>query len=1123
MMMRNCLGHNTIANTLFSSNGTKETDSAMSGGGAVIEYSYCNSDTPTNSCFPETLYENVTYTIQSCIFQHNTVSVTYPTDAHGNEYLYQSEFGRGGGLLISLKARVANINITINSSSFHNNSAWLGGGLFYEADSITNNVKLDVIDTHFTNNTQRTNGNHTALTLGGAVGLYFLGEDGNYSVQHSDSRVSFTNCSFVGNYATTGGAISLIVFGRLQRNLISKVIFSQCNFFRNMARVGSAFLATTWNDQSYGYMAAPSFYSCSFTNNMIHSENNAAIGMGIIYSESVTLRFFGNTTFAQNSGTALVLSSTNVQFKPNSSTVFHHNQGYNGGAIALLNRAWLEVNDHTELKFFSNCAKHKGGAIYVASFGGQNVVAAFYWTCFVRQECHSALPSEWNAKLHFGNNMANGETNSIYVTSILPCTVPVSKCTTSNITNVFCCWKGWNFINSSCHREVATSSAGFKYNTSLSSPIKVSPGLQQPLPFSVYDDWGNNVTSDTTLKAYVSGDTTAHLDTSGFKINGNASNVTIKVDVRTIEPRVLNGSFEVELIPCPPGMEMNNTSEECICIYRLPGIVNCSYAEGKSSISPYWCMSNVEGAVLVGKWTLVSELSEFDYYDLPPNISALSNVCSRMNRTGRMCSKCIEGYGFAAFTLDYPCVKCKNESITPWLLYTMVEFVPITVFFLAIVLFNVNINNGKTNTLVLLCQIVSLPLNVVTLQATIRVIIHSPILSKIIQLIILAPYSIWNLDSFKLLIPPFCLVQKAKMIHVLTLNYVTAIYPLLLVVLCYLLIELHGRNFRPVVLLWVPFRKCFGRFHRSFEIKTSVIEAFASFLILSYMKFAQVTAMLLIPNRLYHSNGTVDDLMVLLMDASIDYGSSEHLPYLVTAVLVLVFILIVPPLFLLLYPFHWFQQCLKRCRMWGPAVTTFADAFQWCYRDSSDGGIDCRFFASLYLFARLLYVMMLVLFPDINSLAIAELLSILIFILMISSFQPYKRKLYNILDSFVFSLMALLPTTTLYFLNRDFYFTRNKLHPVLAFGFLLLLLLPVGYMVAIFSFAILKRIKKKVILKQRARLGYQPLSQVGLESSSSERVYDGGSQVMSRSLYEEPMSDSVPYRLLHPNTSPGSF
>ena len=54
--------------------------------------------------------------------------------------------------------------------------------------------------------------------------------------------------------------------------------------------------------------------------------------------------------------------------------------------------------------------------------------------------------------------------------------------------------------------------------------------------------------------------------------------------------------------------------------------------------------------------------------------------------------------------------------------------------------------------------------------------------------VILTGYGFWNLDYFRYLIPPFCVSQELKNIHVLALQYVSAFYPLLLIALTYTLV-----------------------------------------------------------------------------------------------------------------------------------------------------------------------------------------------------------------------------------------------------------------------------------------------------------------------------------------------
>ena len=73
---------------------------------------------------------------------------------------------------------------------------------------------------------------------------------------------------------------------------------------------------------------------------------------------------------------------------------------------------------------------------------------------------------------------------------------------------------------------------------------------------------------------------------------------------------------------------------------------------------------------------------------------------------------------------------------------------------------------------------------------------------------------IWNLDFFRSVYSPFCLNPHTDTLHVMALDYLIAIYPLLLIGLSYLLVLFYDHNFRLVVFLCKPFVSLNIRFRR---------------------------------------------------------------------------------------------------------------------------------------------------------------------------------------------------------------------------------------------------------------------------------------------------------------------
>ena len=63
-------------------------------------------------------------------------------------------------------------------------------------------------------------------------------------------------------------------------------------------------------------------------------------------------------------------------------------------------------------------------------------------------------------------------------------------------------------------------------------------------------------------------------------------------------------------------------------------------------------------------------------------------------------------------------------------------------------------------------------------------------------------YGIFNRDFLPYVFPPLCLSSELKFIHVAFFGYISAFYPLFLICLTWICVELHDRNVRLVVLAW---------------------------------------------------------------------------------------------------------------------------------------------------------------------------------------------------------------------------------------------------------------------------------------------------------------------------------
>ena len=116
---------------------------------------------------------------------------------------------------------------------------------------------------------------------------------------------------------------------------------------------------------------------------------------------------------------------------------------------------------------------------------------------------------------------------------------------------------------------------------------------------------------------------------------------------------------------------------------------------------------------------------------------------------------------------------------------------------------------------------------------------------------------IWSINFFRSVIPPFCVSSNIKAVHALALEYLVAFYPIFLILITYLSIKLHDNNFRPVVWLLKPFHRYFAHFRRRWDSTASRVNAFTTFLLLSFSKILFVSFTLLYT---FHVQYNYDDI-----------------------------------------------------------------------------------------------------------------------------------------------------------------------------------------------------------------------------------------------------------------------
>ncbi len=134
------------------------------------------------------------------------------------------------------------------------------------------------------------------------------------------------------------------------------------------------------------------------------------------------------------------------------------------------------------------------------------------------------------------------------------------------------------------------------------------------------------------------------------------------------------------------------------------------------------------------------------------------------------------------------CVECSGRDAWNWAVYCIITLVPTTILFLVFMIFRVNLNAPPLSAFVSISQFFSVPILIEQVQFLTETYPHSTA-TLLIHNILTAFYGIWNLDYLRVLIPPFCLPGVRNSIYALAVEYLVAFYPLLLVVLAYVIIS----------------------------------------------------------------------------------------------------------------------------------------------------------------------------------------------------------------------------------------------------------------------------------------------------------------------------------------------
>ena len=995
-----------ITESNFKNNSVFNQTLQSGGGGVHIEFTICTPGMVGNCSGDHNgLNTHSQYTIHDCNVSNNTA--TYPSSTNHQNIVPPTlngatvpRLGKGGGLYLSVGLDARYNNFTITGCSFLENSASVrGGGMLVDFLGFVRDNIISVRDTVFKDNKCL----DQFISSGGGLTVGFI----HYITLQTCNRKFADNlfvcdrCTFYHNAAYTGGGTNVVATVEDTNSASNDILFSQCDWINNMSPLGAAVYISPglWDFTVQGFLLVPLFTNCTFRENTAYQELSVmstpldsgvkvfSTGFGAVFISELHVQFKGHSTFSGNNGSAVYLSNGVLEFPEGSMVEFSKNKGHNGGAIAMYGSSVIRIHNSSTIVFESNLAYSRGGAIYTEITAP---VQSGLRNCFIESATRTG-PLKSDSVLRFNDNKAYISGDSIFATSLRSCKI---VCTNSGLNvsyhqpaKVLNCTATF-FINSS---TISTPPKSFKLNEVL--PVHVKPGIERFLNLSVYDE-KNAPLKGIIYEALINNSSFSEFSHNAITLRGDInSHQVLELDTYDVTLPI-NITFD----ECQPGYTFDTVSKECKCAAeRYLGVDGCDpkvYLK-RGFWMGYCNSSNTTLCTSYCPFGFCSyhRMPEKVWFILPNNSEDLDSLVCGPHRTGPACGKCVDGCSVLFHSWKYT---CGSEELCDWgwLFYLLSEIVPLTFFFIIIIVFNINFTTGYLSSFVLFAQIFD------GLVTDLNGLAQFPAPIEYIRDSLAFLYRPFNLDFFCLESLSFCLWKGATAMDVILMRLASVAFALVLVL-------------TTIIIVGCRFTRCniFSRFRTPTSV---LIHGLSAFFVLCYSQSARITFQILNIFCLYSSDYQCERKFVYRM-GYMTYLEGEHIQYAVIAIFVLIFIVIIPPLLLLIYPLVF--KLLGFCKLsesklasvlWRVMPIQLLDAFQSSFKD------EYRFFAAFYFLYRAIILGTFAYVPEMIAFYTVVQMLLTLVLAVHAVFQPYKLRTDNIIDASLFTNLALINGISLY-------------------------------------------------------------------------------------------------------------
>ena len=390
---------------------------------------------------------------------------------------------------------------------------------------------------------------------------------------------------------------------------------------------------------------------------------------------------------------------------------------------------------------------------------------------------------------------------------------------------------------------------------------------------------------------------------------------------------------------------------------------------------------------------------------------------------------CSSNYGVPINQLNR-CVKCDQDKLPGLVIFILIQLLPVTVVVLIIIVFNIQLTSGFMIGLVFYCQMISivypnLSFNVMfendfgyNMECGQYYPYFPVILGNIFNL---------NFQTF-LFLKPLCITSNMTLLQAISFWYIIQTYPFLLLLLIYTWITMYDKGFRCVVTITRPLHRLLARFWRMTNIEPCLVHSIASIYLLCFTQFAATSLQLLYHSKLYYT------------ETQVKYFGWPHSFAGTFAIIVLMFIIFLPALYIQLYPFKTFHKLLSALHLRKEILISLGDIFTGPYKDGSNNTRDYRYFAGFYLFLRIIVLFLYFKSKDTSYILFSQIALFATFAGTITIFRPYKRNIHSFFNLLFMLFLASLSIYTVATLDKYYYgyvYIINSLFLILIFGVIL--------------------------------------------------------------------------------------